>query len=506
MALVIAALVALFISLVGSAPDTDLPGVTNAVTSTTAPPTNTGETADTVAGDLAPTRPRAEVTVAPATALAALDTVRLEADDPFLTRPDAGFGLCAVEADRACTLVPAVDHHVLGGRFGIVLTLPRRFTTWTGDVHDCATDSPCEVRVWAFDDVIIERSVPVTFTDAAPDGPSPVGIEPSRIDGDQGDITVAGPATADVTVLQCVRDRNNACAKKESLLVAVDGAVDGSITVTRRIFTPRGPHDCTEETCELRFVRADGAYSTPTPISFPAENRAAPRIVVRPNRALTHGSPIEILTPGQPDGSASHSLCIPDQALCTALGTAPATGPLTVRIPRWLEDRRTPTRHFDCALTTCVLRTVVDGTLIDTPLVFVADNAQRPPVTVVISRRLAETVVPGDTIALSARGLFLRSTGEPSVSLIVLRFCETTTSARSGCVTAVGNDTTIDPNGTLETRIVIPDFDRRRTRIGPDGVRTPFCSESCWIIVEPQIAVPGGTIRIDITTSSTTDP
>ena len=64
MALVIAALVALFTSLVGSAPDTDLPGVTNAVTSTTAPPTNTGETADTVAGDLAPTRPRAEVTVA----------------------------------------------------------------------------------------------------------------------------------------------------------------------------------------------------------------------------------------------------------------------------------------------------------------------------------------------------------------------------------------------------------------------------------------------------------
>ena len=177
-----------------------------------------------------------------------------------------------------------------------------------------------------------------------------------------------------------------------------------------------------------------------------------------------------------------------------------------MRIPRWLEDRRTPTRHFDCALTTCVLRTVVDGTLIDTPLVFVADNAQPPPVTVVISRRLAETVVPGDTIALSARGLFLRSTGEPSVSLIVLRFCETTTSARSGCVTAVGNDTTIDPNGTLETRIVIPDFDRRRTRIGPDGVRTPFCSESCWIIVEPQIAVPGGTIRIDITTGSTTDP
>ena len=79
-----------------------------------------------------------------------------------------------------------------------------------------------------------------------------------------------------------------------------------------------------------------------------------------------------------------------------------------------------------------------------------------------------------------------------------MRFCETRDAPRAECATAIGVGTEMRGDGSLDTTVVIPDFDRQRARILPDGVRVPFCSATCWIVVEPRVPVPGGAVAIDI--------
>jgi len=474
------------------------PAVPPASTPTTAPeePTTRLDAA-AVDGFSAPSE--AEASVVPAIDLPPLAEVRVEADDPFLTRPDAGFGLCAADADLACTLVPAADHEVLGGRFGITLTLPRRFTTWTGDTHDCVSTGPCEVRLWSFDDFVIERALPVTFADGPAEPVSPLAAGPTdQLPGDAA-VRLSGPADDDVIVLQCVAGQKNSCASAEMLLTAADAAVEGTVDVTRRIFTPRGPYDCATGACELRVVRSDARFTEPVELTFDAsELLDLPTVLVRPAGGIDHGDLVELRTPDTERGTTSYSLCALDHLFCAQLGTVRVAEPLLVHVPRWIVDRSDPNTTVDCALDACVIRAATGGTLVDAPIAFSADGQPPPPADVVISRRSDDTVRPGDTISLAARGLFVATPGFATLSSVSIRFCESLDAPRSECVNTVGDGSDLRADGSFDTTVVIPDFDRRRSRVSATGVRAPFCADTCWLVVEPRIPVAGGAVPIDI--------
>lgn len=273
------------------------------------------------------------------------------------------------------------------------------------------------------------------------------------------------------------------------------------VAVSRRIFTPRGPYDCGTGACELRFIRSDAAYSTPVRLVFSTiEDLAVPRVVARPSDDLTHGAVVELRAPDEHAGLVGYSLCIPEHLLCAPLGAVPATEPLTTRIPRWLQDRNEASAVHDCASTACVVRATITGTFVDLPLTFTLDDASPPAVDVAVSQRLGATVSPGDTIAVAVRGLFVPDPDEPSPSDVIVRFCETRDAPRVECAAAIGVGTEIRGDGSIDTTVVIPDFDRQRARLLPDGVRAPFCSATCWIVVEPRVPVPGGVVAIDIVT------
>lgn len=435
----------------------------------------------------------------PATGLHDGATVRVSADHPYLTDTDRGFGFCAVGVAAACTHIPVTDHIVGDGVNEATFTVPQRFTTWDGDTHDCVADGPCELRLWALDRLVIELRLPVLFAAGEPAAPTPIEVTPLADLPASVDVTVMIPTDSPATILQCVSGLTSACDTTEWTAQPTDGVIETIVEAHRLIFTPRGPHDCTGATCELRFVLSDAHHADPQALHFlepPPTGRVT--ATARPASGLTHGDPIELRTPGRRGGVASYSLCSPDEFTCALLGTRAASEELVVNLPRWIESRIDGT-ITDCGVSTCVIRTTLADALVDVPIVFAADERpDPPPVDVVVSRDASTRLRSGDSLTLAARGLFVLSSGAGSPTGAAVRFCEAADAPPSACLSALVDGEGLQPDGSLLATVVVPDFDRRRTQMSPDGTRSSFCQASCWIVVEPRVAVPGGAIEIEV--------
>ena len=478
-------------------PASDEPSAPSTTTTAAAEPV-TADAPVTDAGQPSSDLREPDAAVEPARDLPPQATVIVTAEQPFLTRSEAGVGFCAAGVDDACTSVPTSDHITGNDRNQLTLVLPRTFTTWNGDRHDCVDDSPCEIRLWAQDGAVLELSIPVTF---APGEPAPaVTVETSATVGLQADDVVSLRLAADATVvvLQCVVDLADGCGTADDFVQQPDEVAELDVTVERRIFTRRGPYDCATGACELRVILADANHVEPIPLTFdPTSDLGLPVVSVRPTAGLAHGTLIELRTPDESSGVAGYSLCAPDEVLCAHLGNRAASEELIVRIPRWIEDR-IEARIVDCAVSRCVIRTLIANEVIDTPLMFTGDEAAMPATTVVLARQTSDVLGPGDDLSVAARGLFVLSPDSIGRTGVDVRFCEAPDAPTSQCVTTVGDGDGLRLDGTFSTTVVIPNFDRRRARLDVDGERAPFCSESCWIVVEPRLEVPGGAVEVAI--------
>lgn len=445
-----------------------------------------------------PPGPTSAAWVEPATGLSAKATVVVTAEQPFLTRPEAGVGFCAAGVEDACTSVPTSDHLPGNDTNQLTLLLPRTFTTWDGDRHDCVDDGPCEVRLWAQDGAVIELSIPVVFAPGNPAQPVVVEAAPTSELSQADVVSVSLPADATVVVLQCVADLVNGCGTADDFVQSPDGRATLDVTVDRRIFTRRGPYDCATGLCELRFILADGNHAEPIELEFdPATDLGLPIVSVRPAAGLAHGTAVELRTPNERAGVAGYSLCAPDEIVCAHLGNRAAGEELIVRLPRWIEDR-IEARVVDCAVSRCVIRTLVADEVIDTVVQFTGEEAGRPETIVALGREADRALVAGDSLSVAARGLFVLSADATGPTGVDVRFCERPEAPTSQCVTTVGDGEGLRSDGSFTTTLQVPNFEFRRSRIDPDGARAPFCSEECWVVVEPRIDVPGGAAAVDI--------
>lgn len=480
-----------------AAPTTTTAPATTAPGDTDAPAISTSAAADLGASS---SLSEPEASVEPAGGLPPQATVLITAEQPFLTRAEAGIAFCAVGVEDACTSVPTSDHVLGGDRNQLTVVLPRTFTTWNGDRHDCIDDAACEVRLWAQDGAVFELNVPVEF---APGEPAPaVPVETSAVDGLQAHdlVSLRIAAHATVVVVQCVVDVVDGCGTADDFVQQPDGFAELDVTVDRRIFTRQGPYDCALGACELRIILADANHAAAIPLGFdPTSDLGLPVVGVRPTAGLAHGTLIELRTPDEVSGVTGYSLCAPEEVLCAHLGNRAASEELVVRVPRWIEDRL-DSRLVDCAISRCVIRTLVANEVIDTPLDFTGAETGPPPVTVVLGRQTGQTLVAGEELSIAARGLFVLSAEVVGRTGVTVRYCEDSDAPTSHCVNAVGDGEGLLIDGSFSTTVVIPNFDRRRSRINPGGTRSPFCSETCWVVVEPRLDVPGGAIEIDIQT------
>lgn len=491
-----------------SAPDAPVPAApSTTVTPATTAPTTAGD--DATIDERATDEPddgfsffaarNADAWVEPSAGLPPQATVVVRAEQPYLTRPEAGVGFCVAGVEDACTSVPTSDHAPGNEVNELTLVLPRTFTTWAGDRHDCVDDAPCEVRLWAQDGAVIELSVPVTFAPGEPIAPLAVSTSTTVDLGPDDVISVSLPADAMVVVLQCVEGIADACGSSDDYVQQPEGRAELDVTVERRIFTRRGPFDCAADRCELRFILADAQHADPIPLEFdPASDLGLPIVRVRPTAGLAHGTLVELRTPYERSGVAGYSICAPAEIVCAHLANRPASEELIVRLPRWIEDR-VGARVVDCAVTACVIRTLIASEVIDTALTFAGTETLRLP-SVVLARDTGELLRPGDELSIAARGLFVYSDQAVGRTGVDVRFCEAPDSPTSRCVNAVGDGTGLEADGSFATTVTIPNFDRRRSRVNFDGERAPFCSETCWVVVEPRLDVPGGAVEIDIQT------
>lgn len=444
----------------------------------------------------------AEAWIEPAGPLTDGQTVVVFAENPFLFVEEAGYAFCRVGIDDACTAIDGSGFEP-GEINSMMASLPRRFTDWRGDRHDCVLDGPCELRLWALDSTIVELNVPVAF-DATTE-PTPV-IEPEATIIELGlvtDVQLALDDAIGLSVLACTTQETVACEADPRFVGRWNPSGDRiAFTVDRLIYTPRGPHDCVlDGPCEVRFTTDDGRLIAPVPITFdPGVELERPRLTVRPAAGLADGDLVELRVDGADAGLVLFSICAPDRFFCARFDTAEAGDALIRRIPRLIEQRSATFdegRVIDCGVEPCVIRAVAGGAAVDQPLDFDPTQPLRPqPEAGVADQR--DVYEPGMNISLAVRGLLI---ADPSPALrtpVNVRFCEAPDAPSSQCVNAIGDGDGVGPDGRFESTVTIPFFDRRRSRISGTGERAPFCAETCWIVVTTQLATPGAAIPIDI--------
>ncbi len=405
------------------------------------------------------------------------------AEAPILQQGYPGIALCREGITDACTNLTRDNEVIETNTTKVDLELPRRFTTWQGETHDCVLVAPCELRFWGQDNVLNEYSTPVLFD---PDSflrnvsVAETSTAGPYLDGDVITVRVNGPTR--YNAIQCVVDQSRSCGETIHRLVVADGSTSGALTLalSRTIITPRGAHDCAVDgPCELRFINT-GRYVAPVPLTFSGEDNAeVPPVIVRPTSGLGHGSLLELRTVGGAARQIVTSLCT-DAGACLWLADSRVTVENAVarlRVPRYFNDvyDHDPERdRFDCAVDACSLRTSFGGHIVDTPLLFTGPDPfdEDPQLRLGDARGVTER----DLIPLRLSGFFV--VDPDAVNALRFFWCRGPDDAFSACVRASVTNALVDGAGSAQTTVRIPT--RAATVRRPsDG---PVCQDDCWLV------------------------
>lgn len=478
---------------------------TSSTTSTTPPPTTTFDL------DL-PAPPRSslvarEASVEPARGLTDGVVVTVTADSPYLTREQPSLALCRRGRAVACTDVETGPVTVSAESSFVQVTLMRQFVDWQGNVQDCATLAPCELRMRAFGNLIEELNIEIEFDDSAPLMVSRQSTVDDVELGEVAELNITVPTRRVLVARQCIVGLNDSCAAGATIapsqLTTTDSAAVYRAFPRRYMTTARGPHDCViDGACELRFITEDSQRIEPVGLNFLSDEddvAGGAGLSVRPNSGLADREVIEVRLSNAAASRASLWLCAADVPTCVPLTTSDTDESTLISIPRFIDDRYDRLAGeaiIDCAMTPCSLTAAVGGEFVSVPISF--DTTESPAADAEVGIDGSGPFESGDEIRLVGRGLFVNAAlNDPFVSTRI-RFCESPAGTPADCVSTAGFSTGIQRDGTVDAILQIPNFDRRRT-IALDALApVSFCLDSCWLIVETRLEVPGVIIPIDI--------
>ncbi len=440
----------------------------------------------------------------PSDGLADMAQVQAVVPYPYLTQGPA-LGLCVAGRTFACTDIATSELVVEATRSSVTATLPRRFTTRIGDIHDCVADSPCELRLWVFDFRIEERNLSLTFAD----GPVPPGLTVSaETDGD-GRLLLAVPERHYEPWL-CLAGLDRACTKLDRQAADETAAADDdrggwlmAVEPADAVVTPRGPFSCADHgPCEIRFVTRDGSFVEPLAVTPPApQSEERPRLAVRPSGGLAHGRQVQILLTDTADARFPVWLCAVEARLCASLGVLDADRPTLLRLPRMLADRHgvTPVDSVDCALAACELRAVVGDRLVIAPLSF--DAGLPAPATPQLAVTEPGPFRDGQKVPIRGRGFFGPAVPGSAHVATAVRLCEAPNATPAECTVVLDSSEGIAGDGTIDTVIRIPPSSAWRQTLGLDGNRRLACESGCWVVVDQALEVPSAFAPIDLVRS-----
>jgi len=434
--------------------------------------------------------------VSQASNLGAGTAVVFNAEGPLLQQGDPGVALCRVGITDACTALTRHDTAVTVSTTTTALTLPRRFTTWQGEIHDCVEVAPCELRFWMQDTVIYEYDLLVDFDVEAPTTPALVAsldIEGPYEEGDQVVAVVNTPGR--VRVVQCVSGRHSACDERVTRDPDANALNGIEIVMHSMINTPQGAHDCsTEAACELRFI-IDNGYVEPVPIKFDTASFVDRRIVVRPSSGHGHGTSAEIRADVDSPTRFVTSLCNAE-AICVRLADlrlSEAEPAARIRLPRYFTDATKDTAAttlVDCRLFPCTLRIADRNQIVETPLRFDGSDLTDEPPEILIGDNLG--LEERQTVPIRVSGFFLV---DPSASNpATYRWCRAIDSDPSTCAPASVTDRALDPTGAAETILRLPEIEQTRATPGEE----PVCATSCWLVATVAPAFRSASIQVSI--------
>jgi len=478
---------------------------TLAVTTTSAPElendTEPGASVDT---DDAPRS--TEAWIEPASSLSDGVSVAVTTQGPYLAQ-GAGLALCRRGRTVACTNLETGAVTTDGDAFSVDVTLTRRFVDWQGNVQDCVTIAPCEIRMWAFGTQIDELNVEIDFDPSAPLQESRQPIGAPGLLGPVAELDLTLPSAGALVVHQCVIDLDDSCAAGAIIapnqIAANDDEAEYIVFPRRRMITSRGPHDCvTDGPCELRFETGDSQRIAPLHLDFRANSigtAEASTIAVRPSTGLAERQIVEVRITNSPSAVAAIWLCATEIPTCVSLTTASTTEATLISVPRFIDDRYNRSADgpiIDCAVTECEFRVAVSGDHVTVPIAFEPTSATMPDAQVLIASD--GPFDSGDEIRLVGRDLFVNASPDDPFVSTRIRFCESIDATPDDCLATAGFSSGIQRDGTIDATLRIPDFDRRRTIPIGAVVSESFCLDSCWLIVETRLEVPGVAIPIEI--------
>lgn len=233
--------------------------------------------------------------------------VALSPDGPHGTRADVtivsdevteyNLMQCVTGDDSNCELLARQAQTTTSSYRSRTATIHRTILTPSGS-HDCVLDGPCELRVVAWTDVLVEP-IPLEFDPESEPIANPEAlVRPS--------VGLHDAQLVEVRLLQSMDFEPQAmfCEVGTPACISLGGVVtaDGTgsdyFRLPRRFSVPTGDGalevDCTDSRCEIRVQNERGTTRLPVGFDPAGEDRPAPEIVLEASEPLVAGSSARI--------------------------------------------------------------------------------------------------------------------------------------------------------------------------------------------------------------------
>jgi len=420
--------------------------------------------------------------------------------------------ICASGNYTACTQLSPVSVVLPSDEVAASLTIPRRFNTLTGDIHDCVADSPCDLLVWFTPLQNAPAIAPLDFDPTAAVRPiEQVGLVPEGPYNTTDSVIVVSEDVTGYDLLQCVVSEDARCEAlpRETQPSRSGVLLDRIATLHRNINTPSGSHDCIlDGPCELRVVPWTNVLVHPVPLEFDPDSalEPSPEVIVRPSVNLDDGELVEIRVAQVGEIEPFVALCRVGTSVCLSLGevaTPDGTGTSRFRLPRHFSvapDAGEAPVTVDCGGDNCELRIQGARSSRNVAIDFDPTAESRPLAEILLGE--ATPLFPTSVTTVRGRDfLVIDPDNPPWVELILCPSPESELPA-SSCGRLRNSPSIISADGTFTAQITLPASESSGRLLGIRDLCTPTCrilagadyegygDSAVWLDIEVQ-AEPG---------------
>ena len=459
-----------------------------------------------------------DLTVTPSSGLVDGQQIQFSATPTPGDLADLNAQICAAGDYTTCTRIQSVTSVPPTDEVTASLIVPRRFSTPTGAIHDCVSNSPCELLVWLTPLQDAPATASLNFDPSAPVTPiQQIGLLPEGPFATTDSVIVVSDDVTEYDLLQCAVSEEVRCEAlpRQTQPSESSPRLDRIATLHRTINTPAGSHDCIlDGPCELRLVTPTSELVEPVLLEFDPESapEPPPEVVVRPAVNLDDGQLIEVRVAAAGESPAVVSLCQTGTPLCLSLGDVATSRWNSERLlveqssndgsasyfnlPRQFSDTTTDNPvpiTVDCGGDECELRIQGARSSRNVPISFDPTSASLPVAEILLGEVIS--LFPGSVTTVRGRNFFvIDPENPPSIELLLCPSPESDTSTGS-CGRLRNSPTIVRPDGTFTTQITLPTSDSRGQLVGVRGLCTP----TCRIVVETDYEGHGDSaVRLEI--------